>query len=190
MDFIDHLKTISARIPQHLDHIQTEEATKTALIMPFIAALGYNVFDPREVVPEFTADVGIKKGEKVDYAVIRDGKPIMLFECKKAGSVLVDSHASQLFRYFTVTPAKIGVLTNGIEYRFFTDLEEPNKMDPKPFLVFDLMECNEFLVGEVKKLARESFDVSVLVGAASELKYTREFKRFLSHNSPVSIMRP
>ncbi len=79
MDFIDRIRDLSTRIPKQLEHIQTEEATKNALIMPFISALGYNVFDPTEVVPEFTADVGIKKGEKVDYAIHLDGKPIMLF---------------------------------------------------------------------------------------------------------------
>jgi predicted type IV restriction endonuclease len=99
--------------------------------MPFISALGYDVFDPVEVIPEFTADVGIKKGEKVDYAIKQDGKIIMLFECKCCNGSLDDCHASQLYRYFSVTEARIAVLTDGIIYRFYTDIEQPNKMDPQ-----------------------------------------------------------
>jgi len=69
--------------------------------MPFINVLGYDVFDPTEVVPEFTADIGTKKGEKVDYAIMKDGKPIILFECKWSGADLNKEHASQLHRYFS-----------------------------------------------------------------------------------------
>ncbi|MFQ5879035.1 MAG: restriction endonuclease, partial [Dehalococcoidia bacterium] len=102
MDFIDRVRELAARIEKRLGHIQTEEATKTSLVMPFInLALGYNVFDPTEVIPEFTADVGTKKGEKVDYAILKDGKVIMLFECKRCGSDLDKEEASQLYRYFS-----------------------------------------------------------------------------------------
>ena len=114
MDFIDAIRELSARIPKQIGHIQTEEATKNAFVMPFINILGYNVFDPTEVTPELNADVGVKKGEKVDYAILKDGKPIMLFECKWHGADLAKEHASQLYRYFSVTEARFGVLTNGM----------------------------------------------------------------------------
>lgn len=114
MDLIDKLKNISESIPKQIEHIETEEATKNAFVMPFLNALGYNVFDPTEVVPEFTADVGTKKGEKVDYAIMREGQPTILIECKPCGTDLDKEHASQLYRYFSVTPARFGVLTNGI----------------------------------------------------------------------------
>jgi hypothetical protein len=140
MDLIDQLRALAARVAASKDMIQTEEATKNAMIMPFIQILGYNVFDPMEVTPELIADVGTKKGEKVDYAVLRDGKPIMLFECKKSGGDLSINHASQLFRYFHVTAARFGVLTNGLTYKFFTDLEQPNKMDEKPFFEFNILD--------------------------------------------------
>ena len=113
------------------DSIQTEEATKTSLIMPFFSLLGYDVFDPNEFVPEFTADVGIKKGEKVDYAIVNEGQPVILIEAKWVGEKL-DRHDSQLFRYFGTTCAKFAILTNGVIYRFYTDLDEQNKMDEKP----------------------------------------------------------
>jgi predicted type IV restriction endonuclease len=147
--------------------------------LPFINALGYNVFDPTEVVPEFIADVGIKKGEKVDYAIFQDGKPIILFECKTIGTNLATAHASQLYRYFTVTDAPIAVLTNGTQYNFYTDLDEPNRMDSKPFLVIDLMDIEKGLIAELKKLSKGSFSVDELIASASDLKYTREVKRIL-----------
>ena len=180
MDFIDEIKALAARIPKQMEHLQTEEATKNALIMPFINALGYNVFDPTEVMPEFTADVGIKKGEKVDYAIMKDGKPIILFECKRASANLAGEQASQLFRYFTATDARFGVLTNGILYQFYSDLEEPNKMDLKTFLEFNMQDIDEAVVGELKKFTKATFDLSEMVETANELKYTSGIKRILS----------
>lgn len=180
MDFIEQLQQLANRIPKLCEHLQTEEATKNALVMPFISALGYDIFNPLEVIPELTADVGIKKGEKVDYAIKKDGKIIMLFECKHCGGDLSLSHASQLFRYFSVTDARIAILTNGVAYRLFTDLEAPNKMDDKPFLEFSMLDLNDAVVTEIKKLTKPAFNVDELMTAAGELKYTREIKRHLS----------
>jgi len=180
MDFIEVLQTISSKIGKQKNLIKTEEATKNAFVMPFISALGYDVFDPAEVVPEFTADVGIKKGEKVDYAIKHDGKIIMLFECKCCNGSLDDSHSSQLYRYFSVTEARIAVLTDGIVYRFYTDIEEPNKMDPKPFMEFNMLDIQEPLVIELKRLTKQAFNLEAILTVAGELKYTREIKRILN----------
>ena len=180
MDFIDHLRGLSTRIANTRSMIQTEEATKNAMIMPFIQALGYNVFDPLEVTPELVADVGTKKGEKVDYAILRDGKPIILFECKKAGADLHINHASQLFRYFHVTDARFGVLTNGLVYRFFTDLEHPNKMDEKPFFEFSILDFKDRDVEELKKFAKTAFDLDTILTTANDLKYTRAIQTRLA----------
>ena len=180
MDFIDQLRVLSTRIANTKSLIQTEEATKNAMVMPFIQALGYNVFDPLEVTPELVADVGTKKGEKVDYAILQAGKPIMLFECKKAGGDLSINHASQLFRYFHVTEARFGVLTNGLVYRFFTDLEQPNKMDEKPFFEFNILDFNERDVEELKKFAKAAFDLETILTSANELKYTRAIQARLA----------
>lgn len=180
MDFIEQLQALAAKIPKLCPILQTEEATKNALVMPFINALGYDIFDPTEVIPEFIADVGIKKGEKVDYAIVKDGKIIMLWECKHCGGDLSIHHAGQLFRYFSVTDARIAVLTNGVVYRFFTDLEAPNKMDDKPFLEVDMLSLNESVVTELKKLTKPAFNLDELMTTAGDLKYTREIKRLLA----------
>ncbi len=179
VDLIDKLSTLSARIEKISGQIETEEATKNAFIMPFIQALGYDIFDPTEVVPEYTADVGTKKNEKVDYAILQDGKPIILFECKWWGASLSETHRNQLFRYFAVTPVRIAILTNGIHYWFFSDLDEANKMDGRPFLELDLSEVNEGQIAELKKLSKDSFNIQRLLDTASNLKYTKAIKRIL-----------
>ena len=180
MDLIDQLKALALRIDSTKDIIKTEEATKNAMVMPFIQLLGYNVFDPTEVTPELVADIGTKKGEKVDYAILKDGKAIMLFECKRFGSDLHINHASQLFRYFHVTDARFGVLTNGVTYRFFTDLEKPNKMDERPFFEFNLFDFKERDVDELKKFAKSAFDLDCILNTASELKYARIIQHRIS----------
>jgi len=174
MDLIDNLKQISSKIQNQASLIGTEEATKNALIMPVINALGYNVFDPTEVVPEFIADHGVKKGEKVDYAIIQDGKPMILIECKSCGAPLNLKHASQLFRYFSVTDARFAILTNGVNYQFFTDIESPNKMDDKPFFEFSMLDIDEKAVKQLKKFSKSNFELEDILSNASDLRYTKE----------------
>jgi hypothetical protein len=192
MDFIDQVRSLATRIINSKDLLQTEEATKNAMVMPFIHMLGYNVFDPLEVTPELIADVGTKKGEKVDYAILKDSKPIILFECKRCGGDLHINHASQLFRYFHVTEARFGVLTNGIIYRFFTDLEKPNKMDDKPFFEFNFLDFRDQDIEELKKFAKASFDIETILTTANQLKYTRAIKQTLNDwmtNPPEEFVR-
>lgn len=180
MDFKDEIKQFGDRVEKLKNQIQTEEATKNAFIMPFIKALGYDVFNPLEVVPEFIADIGIKKGEKVDYAIMREGEPAILIECKHWSQNL-DPHNSQLFRYFHTTAAKFGVLSNGIIYRFYTDLVEKNKMDEKPFLEFNVTDIKDNQIEELKKFHKSYFDVDSISNTASELKFMNELKGFITN---------
>ncbi|GEP25826.1 MULTISPECIES: type I restriction endonuclease [Cryobacterium] len=181
MEFAELIRALALKVRNQREAIQTEEATKNAFIMPFISTiLGYDVFNPLEVVPEFTADVGVKKGEKVDYAIMRDGEVQILIECKKSTEALKIEHASQLFRYFAVTNARIAVLTNGEIYQFYTDLDAPNRMDEKPFLVLDLMDIDETLIPELRKLTKEVFDLDSIINSAEELKYIGQIKRTIA----------
>lgn len=180
MSLENSLSDLAERATDQVAHLETEEATKHALVMPFIQALGYNVFDPREIVPEFTADIGTRKGEKVDYALMYEGKPMILFECKKVNDALETDSVSQLIRYFTATEARIGVLTNGIAYKFFSDLDESNKMDQRPFLEIDLLSLDERSIVELKRFTKQSFDIDETLEAAALLKYTRGMKQALS----------
>ena len=178
-ELFSKLKELSERIEKLKEQTNTEEATKMSFIVPFFSALGYDIFNPLEFVPEYTADVGTKQGEKVDYAVIKDGVPIILIEAKHWRENL-DNHVNQLYRYFTVTPAKFGILTNGIEYRFYTDLDEANKMDIKPFLVINLANLKENLIVQLKKFTKETFNVAEILTTAEELKYVNSISQYIT----------
>jgi hypothetical protein len=179
-DLLKQLQELSQRASRVMGSIATEEACKTAFVMPLLRALGYDVFNPEEVIPEFIADVGTKKGEKVDYAIRKDGKIIMLIECKWSGRALTLENASQLFRYFTVTSARCAVLTNGLMYQFYTDIDEANKMDRVPFFVFNLLDFTEASAGELVRFSRDLFDVNAVLGAAATLKQTNAIKQRLA----------
>lgn len=179
MGFNEDLFSLSKRIATIKPNILTEEATKMSMIVPFFQILGYDVFNPIEFCPEYTADVGIKKGEKVDYAIIIDNEPIILIECKSCTESL-HKHSSQLFRYFGTSNAKFGILTNGLIYKFYTDLDETNKMDLTPFLEIDLENIKESFLPQLKKFSKNEFDKDSVFNTASELKYTNLVKNFLS----------
>ena len=179
MDFQEAIRQLSTRVEKVRPQLLTEEATKMSLVMPFFQILGYDVFNPHEFIPEFTCDVGIKKGEKVDYAIIMDGNPVILIECKACTEAL-EKHDSQLFRYFGTSCARFCILTNGVQYKFYTDLEERNKMDLTPFLEFDLTNLKENVVGEIKKFHRDVFNVDSIFSTASELKYSRSIKEYFA----------
>lgn len=178
MEFIDELKQFSSRIEALLPSIQTEEATKMSFIVPFFQLLGYDVFNPSEFCPEYIADVGIKKGEKVDYAILFDGKPSILIECKSCIEDL-NKHSSQLFRYFGTTTAKFGILTNGKVYKFYTDLDETNKMDLVPFLEINLLSSTDQKLNELKKFTKSNFDSDKIFSNAEDLKYTNLVKEYI-----------
>lgn len=180
MDFKDHIKSLGERVSKHKAQVNTEEATKNAFIMPFIKELGYDVFNPFEVTPELVADIGIKQGEKIDYAIMQDGEPIILIECKHHAAPLNVNNASQLFRYFHTTKAKFSILTNGIQYKFYTDLAEANKMDEKPFFSFDITDMKDNQIEELKKFHKAYYDFDNIVNTASDLKYTNELKKIIN----------
>lgn len=179
MDFADQIAQLASRVDKMKPQLQTEEATKNALIMPFIQTLGYDVFNPLEVIPEYTSDIGIKKGEKVDYAIMQKDKMMMLIECKGVNDKLTN-HDSQLIRYFHTCEAKFAILTNGQLFKFYTDLEEQNKLDEKPFMEFDLLNIKEQQISELKKFHKSNFDIDKIISTASELKYSNAIKAILN----------
>ncbi|KAA6405111.1 type I restriction endonuclease [Candidatus Tokpelaia sp.] len=188
----DILKTLAARIKNHAETIQTEEAVKTSIILPFLRALGYDVFNPLEVIPEFTADAVGKKGEKVDYAIFSENEVRILIECKALSSPLETKHLSQLYRYFSVTNAKFAILTNGRYFQFYTDLDEKNKLDARPFFTFDITEYNANTVNELKKFEKRAFDIDTILATAERLKYTSGIKQNIlkiMENPPENFVR-
>lgn len=182
MDFKDSLSILADRIGKLKDTIATEEATKTAFILPFIQSLGYDIFNPIEVIPECDCDYGTKRGEKIDYTICKDGTPIMIIECKHWKEDL-NKHQAQLFRYFHVSQAKFGVITNGIVYRFFTDLEEANKMDEKPFFEINMLDLKDSHIEKLKEFHSNYFDIDNILTTASELKYTNAIKNLIAEEA-------
>lgn len=178
MELANQLKSLADKINQLKDKIETEESTKHAFVLPFINILGYDTFNPTEVVPEFTADLGLKKGEKVDYAIIQNDEPILIIECKNWKESL-SVHGSQLFRYFHVSKTRFALLTNGIVYQFFTDLDEKNKMDQKPFLEFDITNLKDNAIHEITKFHKSNFDVNKILDNASSLKFIKEIRKLI-----------
>lgn len=179
MELQNQLKTLAEKVGKLKVQIDTEESTKHAFVLPFINLLGYDTFNPIEVVPEFTADLGLKKGEKVDYAIFQNGEPIIIIECKNWKEKLT-AHNSQLFRYFHTTKTRFALLTNGIKYQFYTDLEAANKMDERPFLEFDITQLKENTINEIAKFHKSNFNIDEIVDNASSLKYTKEIKKLIA----------
>lgn len=184
MEFAEKINQLKDRAINLKDNLETEEATKNALIMPFLNALGYDVFNPMEVVPEFVADSSrLKKDEKVDYAIMKDGKPIILIECKKVDNDKLDikKHAGQLFKYFTAGKAKFIILTNGIVYKFFSDIEEPNVLDKDPFFTFNLLEFKENQLETLAEFCKDNFDLEKAYSNAGDLKYIKQFEEVIEN---------
>lgn len=179
MDFSDQISQLASRVEKLKPQLLTEEATKNALIMPFIQGLGYDVFNPAEVIPEFTSDVVGKKGEKVDYAIVQENRIVMLVECKGINDKL-HNHDSQLIRYFHSCDAKFAILTNGQIFKFYTDLDASNKLDNKPFFELDLLNIKEQQISELKKFHKANFDIDRIFSTANELKYLNEIKSILN----------
>ena len=184
MEFLERIQQLKEQAVNLKDCLQTEEATKNALIMPFLRALGYDVFNPLEVVPEFIADSSrLKKDEKVDYAIIKDGNPIILLECKKIENEKLDikKHCNQLFKYFTASKAKFIILTNGILFKFFSDIEEPNVLDKEPFFTFNLLEFKDSQIETLEEFCKEKFDIEKAFSNAGNLRFIKQFEQVLEN---------
>jgi predicted type IV restriction endonuclease len=180
------LEQLHQRVDSLKEQINTEEATKNAFVMPFIQILGYDIFNPTEVIPEFICDIGTKKGEKIDYVIKRDGEPILIIECKH-WKEKVDAHNSQLHRYYHVSKARFGVLTNGHQYNFYADLEKPNIMDEKPFFTLDLSNLKDSSLKILEKFSKNGYNLGEILDSAEALKYIKairnEFEKELQEPS-------
>lgn len=179
MDFSSKVKDLAKRSTHATKSALTEEATKTSVVLPLIQALGFDVFNLDEVVPEFVSDVGTKKGEKVDFVLKIAGKLSILIEVKPISMSLGNAQFSQLYRYFGVTDARLAILTNGRDIWFFSDIDEPNKMDKKPFFVFDLQSHDAGQVQELARFQKSDFTIEGILEAASTLKYTTAAANYL-----------
>ncbi|MGL5067339.1 MAG: type I restriction enzyme HsdR N-terminal domain-containing protein [Sarcina sp.] len=176
----DKLFEISNNIMEIKSNIITEEATKQALILPFFQVLKYDVFNPVEFVPECAADFGVKKGEKVDYAIKLESEIAILIEAKSC-NVKLDKHAGQLSRYFNNASAPIGILTNGVEYRFFSDIEASNRMDEEAFCIINMLELKDSDVEFLYRFLKGEFSEEKIREIAHDLKERKKIKDIINH---------
>lgn len=179
MDFKEKLTALAERVARQREDVRTEEATKTSFILPFLQVLGYDIFNPSEVRPEADCDYGTKKGEKIDYLISIDGTPVMLVECKHESADL-DKFKAQLYRYYSVSKAKFGILTNGIVYKFFADLDKDNVMDDKPFFEVNLLDLKGSHIDKLKEFSRERYDTATILSSATEMKYVNAFRAMVA----------
>lgn len=184
------LEQLHQRVNGLKDQINTEEATKNAFVLPFIQLLGYDIFNPTEVIPEFICDIGTKKGEKVDYVIRNNEEPILIIECKH-WKENADAHNSQLHRYYHVSKARFGVLTNGLKYNFYTDLEKPNIMDEKPFLTIDIEDLKDSSIKILESFAKNQYNLENILDSAEALKYIKairiEFEKEIENPSDEMV---
>ena len=178
MTFEENIKEFVKTIPNKLEHIDSEETTKITLITPFLRELGYDTTDPSVVKAEYTANVGTKQGEKVDFAILDNGEPVIFIECKSVNNELNKHNISQLFRYFSITNVQIGILTNGVDYLFYTTGND-NRMDEKPFMEINLLNLTKKDISELEKFAKDNFNVDNAVNRADDLKYRNLIKKTL-----------
>ena len=176
MDLKIKLEQLQQKVVGLKDQIATEEATKNAFVMPFIQILGYDIFNPTEVVPEHVCDIGTKKGEKVDYVIKNNDEPIFIIECKH-WKENADAHNSQLHRYYHVSKTRFGVLTNGIVYNFYTDLEKPNIMDEKPFFTIDIEDLKDSSIKILESFTKKDYNLESILDSAEALKYIKAIRK-------------
>ncbi|WP_066434080.1 type I restriction endonuclease [Chryseobacterium sp. CCH4-E10] len=176
MDLKIKLEQLHQKVIGLKDQIGTEEATKNAFVMPFIQILGYDIFNPTEVVPEHVCDIGTKKGEKVDYVIRNNEEPIFIIECKHWKET-ADAHNSQLHRYYHVSKTRFGVLTNGIVYNFYTDLEKPNIMDEKPFFTINIEDLKDSSIKILEKFTKKDYNLESILDSAEALKYIKAIRK-------------
>ena len=178
-DLARHADAVRTRAP----HVKGEEATKQALIVPLLQVLGYDVFDPREVRPEYIADFATKKAgqfEKIDYAIYYNGAPVLFIEAKPLGAVLED-HSGQLSRYFNATPSvRVAIITDGVGLRVYCDLQQPNIMDPTPWLEINLLTPKPAEIQALARLRKADFASDGVVSLAEEMVFYNTMMRLLA----------
>ena len=170
MDFKESVKLLTEHIMSCKSDLHSEEATKTSLVLPFFQILGYDIFNTSEVKPELSCGKWFNKGKKVDYGIYHDGKLSMIIECKHLSETNLATHFAQLDYYFHALDAKFAILTNGITYQFYTDIDKTNKMDELPFLEIDLSNIEESQIAALKMFHKSSFEIDAIWKYAKQSK--------------------
>jgi len=179
MAFNDEIKVFAEKTLALKERLKTDESVKYSLVMPLLQLLGYNVFDPGELVPSYPIQLDPPKDKHVDYAILRNGEPEILLEVKGIGKKLEDYRGDMADYFNGSSKARLAILTDGIKYEVFSNIEEPDKMDKAPFLVTDLANLNEDVLTELKKLHKDEYNIDLILFQPKKLKYTKKAKEYL-----------
>lgn len=181
MGFKEDMLRLVGQVAERKEHATSEEATKNSLILPFLQTMGFDVFNPLEVRPEFDASFGEAKNARIDYAVFKDDAPIIFIEAKPVSDSL-KGHYAQLRAYFNTTPTvRIAIITNGVNYRFYTDLAEPHLMDNNPFFEIDISCLSDEDINVLANFRRDEFDIQKILTFAETLTYTNNITLHLEN---------
>lgn len=167
---IEYAKTAVARATR----VTSEEATKQYLVLPFFQLLGYDPLSPDEIIPESQASFSDKFKNRVDYAICHQGEPVIAVECKRTGA-MSEGHRGELKGYFNAVPTtKLGILTDGLTFEFYSDTNAENMMDDEPYVTVDLAtiakgEIDENSFDALSRLKKGTFDPQN-VGAEAKRK--------------------
>ena len=154
MELKDAIGQFELRVKKMLPQVQSEDLTRNALVMPFIQLMGYDLSD---VKTDGCAEFGLKKGKKVDYTIMKDGKPTILVECKHHSDYL-GLDESRLINYFRKTKAKYGLLTNGLVYQFYTEKMVKSKKTQIPLLEFKLTDTKAAAIAKLLEEHQDFFN--------------------------------
>lgn len=178
-DFKKQIEMLQIQVLEKKMLIHNEENTKQALINPFLLLLGYNVHDPNEVEFEFNASFSYKNSDKVDYAIKSKGKPLFFVEAKKVTEDLANHYAQLEYYLSTNSDVEIGILTNGIVYKFFAYFEKLKTMDKEPFFEFDFENMEDEKIDILSLFCKNGFDLNKLLKKGEELWYYRKITQKL-----------
>lgn len=191
MDFNALIRALGQHVQQLRTQVSSPEAARNAFIMPFIKELGYDIFNPMEVVPGLVTDAGSKKGRTSGYTIIKDGVTLMLIECKPPATPLPATSAPQLLRRFP-TAAPFFIRTNGSTYQFYSDLFASAGRKETPFLSFDITDIPDVQIKELKKFHKAYFDLDHIVHTTSNELHTHALMELIHrelHNPSPQLIR-
>ena len=188
MGLEEDLKALGEKAKEMKDSGLAEQATINALVNPFLRALGYDPGNPNEVYPQYPSGFpGVN--DKVDYAILKGGKPSIIIECKRVRSQL-DHHVKQLSDYYHYSEARFGVLTDGVEYRFYTDLNKLHVMDGEPFLTVSMLSLNKSAMVALERFSRGKFSEKEVLTSFEQAKVMRKIlEREVSDPTPGGLLR-
>ena len=178
MSFQQNLSLLQQQIHRFKSQVPNKEAAKLAFVLPFIECLGFNIRDPYEVKPGYSLNIDCTDSQRIDYCMIVNDAPAFLLACENP-SLPLDIMKSPLYPCFSRIACKFAILTNGIEYHFYSDLEVDGILDSRPFFSVDLEGLSASQVEGLSRFQKDVFNPKEILVAVTNLKFRRDLKEAL-----------